>query len=229
MILRMASMTYAMTLVELAIFFLQSLSHRMHHFPMRQSYLRHPLAILRQIIQLSQPEFARLVGLSESTVSKIESLRLELSEEIALLIESETGCSARWLLNADPTRPPLASVIVTESGTVNRAEPDDDTPFTLEVFQWVRSRKRAGLPLEADDPSKHFIIADAVQELLRACHHAEKKGKRDYAQAKLYGMVQSFSKDLGVSDPWDDDFIEYMVTVLDSVVHITQLDNYAGD
>jgi len=191
---------------------------------MRKSSERHPLAILRRIIGLSQPEFAELTGISESTVAKIESLRLPLSEENALLIESETGCSAQWLKTGDVTQPPVTSFSVNK---VKDGEKDwfTDKPFTLEVFQWHRASKQAGLSVEEAGDDRNLVLASAIQDLIRACHSADKNGKRNYAELKLYNMVQAMSRELGATDPWNEEFSEYLGKVLDSVVFINQYDS----
>ena len=197
---------------------------------MRKSSERHPLAVLRRIIGLNHPQFAKLVGLAESTVAKIESLRLPLSTENALLIEAQTGCSAQWLSAGDPKAPPCAFVPVPDDkGEVKEYNKFDYHPFTLETFQWVRSRREAGLPVEPDEDPKEFVIAECIQEILRACHKAKKDGKRNYAQVKLYQLAHAFVSELGSTDPWEDDFLEYQIRVLDSSLHLTSIDRTPMD
>jgi transcriptional regulator with XRE-family HTH domain len=72
---------------------------------MRSSALRHPLAVLRQIVGITQKELANLVGKSAATVQAIELGKLALSEELAAKIENQTGVSSDWLLDGDVTRP----------------------------------------------------------------------------------------------------------------------------
>jgi transcriptional regulator with XRE-family HTH domain len=72
---------------------------------MRPSPLRHPLAVLRQIVGITQKELANLVGKSAATVQAIELGKLALSEELAAKIENQTGVSSDWLLDGDVTRP----------------------------------------------------------------------------------------------------------------------------
>ena len=74
---------------------------------MRPSPLRHPLAVLRQVIGLGQKELAEIVGKSTATIQAIELGKLNLSEELALKISVETGVSARWLLDGDPNVEPV--------------------------------------------------------------------------------------------------------------------------
>jgi transcriptional regulator with XRE-family HTH domain len=197
---------------------------------MRKSSERHPLAVLRRIIGMNQPEFAEMVGLSESTIAKIESLRLPLSPENAILIASQTGCSSTWLAAGDPEAPPRATFSITEEG--EEPEPNDrysSYPFTLETFQYVRALRQKGGMIEGVEDPAYMVVADSIQELLRALHRATKAGKTEYAHIKLYNLVQSMTKDLGASDPWDDDFVDYLEQVLDSVVELTRIDQTGRD
>lgn len=75
---------------------------------MRHSSLRHPVAIVRKVVGMSQPVFAKLVGIAESTLAKIESLRLPLSKDNAIRITDETGVSMRWLIAGNTQEPPHA-------------------------------------------------------------------------------------------------------------------------
>ena len=74
--------------------------------PMRRSPLRHPLAILRTTIGLTQKEMADLVNRAPSTIQSVELGKLPLSEDLAMLIAEATGVDPGWLLEEDPTTPP---------------------------------------------------------------------------------------------------------------------------
>lgn len=52
---------------------------------------RHPLRELRQAIGLTQGEFARLIGVGTSTVKRIESRTLKMSQELAARMFLATG------------------------------------------------------------------------------------------------------------------------------------------
>lgn len=69
---------------------------------MRHSPLRHPLAILRQIIGLGQKELGDLVNRSPRTIQSVELGRHALSEELAHRIAHETGVAYSWLADANP-------------------------------------------------------------------------------------------------------------------------------
>lgn len=197
---------------------------------MRKSSERHPLAVLRRIIGLNQPKFAEEVGLAESTIAKIESLRLPLSPENALLIASQTGCSPTWLSAGDPKAPPAASFAVPKEGE-KIEKPDRFTfyPFTQETFQYVRAQRQQGNLLEEIEDPAYMVVADSIQELIRTLHKATKEGRGAYAHVKLFNLVQTLSNELGSSDPWDDDFADYLGQVLDSVVRLTKIDRTGRD
>ncbi len=72
---------------------------------MRRSAMKHTVAVLRNVIGLSQPDFADLIAKSPSTIAQIETNKLPLSEEIARWVEHETGVSAEWLLMNNPSAP----------------------------------------------------------------------------------------------------------------------------
>jgi transcriptional regulator with XRE-family HTH domain len=73
---------------------------------MRRSPLRHPLAILRTTIGLTQKEMADLVDRTPSTIQSVELGKLPLSEDLAMLIAEATGVDPGWLLENNPAAPP---------------------------------------------------------------------------------------------------------------------------
>ena len=75
---------------------------------MRISKLKHPLAVLRQIIGIGQKEMAKLIGRSTRTIQAIELLTLKLSDDLADRISHETGVSVGWLIAGDPHAPIVA-------------------------------------------------------------------------------------------------------------------------
>jgi len=73
---------------------------------MRTSSLRHPVAVLRKICEISPSELAHLVKFSLSTIQSVEMGRIPISEELAQEIGAVTGVDAVWLLRGDPTVKP---------------------------------------------------------------------------------------------------------------------------
>lgn len=96
---------------------------------MRPSLLRHPLAVLRQKLQMSQKEMSDLLHCAAVTVQKVENAGLKLSNELAKRISHETGVRLSWLLNGDPTTPPLTAA---------------GAPYSNEFYLRFRARKTTG-------------------------------------------------------------------------------------
>lgn len=74
---------------------------------MRKSLKKHVLAVAREITGLKQFAFADIVGCSLSTIQSVEVGRLKLSKGLASRIEVKTGINSGWLLENDPTKPPI--------------------------------------------------------------------------------------------------------------------------
>src|SRR5690348_717249 len=91
---------------------------------MRPSPHRHPLAILRFIVKITQKEMGDLLDCSRATIQAVELGRLKLSEKLAHRIAYETGASLVWLLAGDVRRKPIRS---------------DGTPFTKDSFESERA------------------------------------------------------------------------------------------
>jgi transcriptional regulator with XRE-family HTH domain len=74
---------------------------------MRPSPLRHPVAVLRGILKIGQAEFGKICGCSARTIQAVELKKLALSESLATRISTATGVSVAWLLDGDPSAPPV--------------------------------------------------------------------------------------------------------------------------
>jgi transcriptional regulator with XRE-family HTH domain len=90
-----------------------------------------PVAVLRQLLDLSVEEFAQLVGKSVSTVTKLENGQLKLSEETAHTIYKETGVDMGWLLAGNPNEKPY---MLHYSG--------NPMPFEKEAFELIQAEKQ---------------------------------------------------------------------------------------
>lgn len=99
---------------------------------MRPSPLRHPLAVLRTTIGLTQKELADLVGRAARTIQSIELGHLPLSEELALRIAKETGVDESWLLQGDTSIPP-------QRGKALLAFSYEHRPYERKDYEWQRA------------------------------------------------------------------------------------------
>ena len=99
---------------------------------MRQSPLRHPLAILRIAIGLTQKEMADLVNRAPRTIQAVELGKLPLSGDLAILIANATGVDAGWLLENNPAAPP-------RKGTTAMGMGSGTGEFTRADFEFHRA------------------------------------------------------------------------------------------
>ena len=96
---------------------------------MRRSPLRHPLAILRTTIGLTQKEMAGLVDRTPSTIQSVELGKLPLSQDLAMLIAEATGVDAGWLLEGNPDTPPRKGLTADNMGTATGEYTRSDFEF----------------------------------------------------------------------------------------------------
>jgi transcriptional regulator with XRE-family HTH domain len=110
---------------------------------MRISPLRHPLAILRTTIGLTQKELAVLVDRAARTIQAIELGQLPLSEELALRIAKETGVNESWLLSGDTSVPP-------QRGAALLAFSPERRPYGREDYEWQRAYNESPIGSEEE-------------------------------------------------------------------------------
>ena len=73
---------------------------------MRKSPLRHPVAVLRTTVGLTQKEMGALVNRAARTIQAVELGNLPLSEGLAMRFAEATGIGIGWLLDGDANTPP---------------------------------------------------------------------------------------------------------------------------
>lgn len=168
---------------------------------MRKSSLRHPVAVLRQILGLSQPEFAPIVGIAESTLAKIESRRLRLSEENALRISTETGAGFRWLLNDDVTAPILD---------------ENRKPYTEQEFARVREARAQGRhPNEREYDVSRIELHSDLRGLLQVLHSADKRGNLPLAGWRIHRFVNDLKNEFRQSEARES--LEFCNSIMESL------------
>jgi len=124
--------------------------------------------------------------LSLSTVEKLESGRLKLSEDVAFRISRETGVSLEWLLAGDiAIHPPKNQYIEFES-----------KPFTKAVFEQRRSQIEAG---NFEPPEPISFDSDRSAAISATLESATRAGKRDLALYKLNRFLRDFQAEFGIS------------------------------
>ena len=192
---------------------------------MRKSSERHPLAVLRGIIELDQPAFAHEVGLSISAISKIETPKLPLSMEKALQIAAETGCSPAWLMMGNPKAPPLAGIPDPKAPAKKAGKGVfEPPPYTKEIYDYVRASIKAGKPIKGADYMDISLFSDPMQLIIRALHKASRTSRSSLAFLKLNDMAQELAKEVGITDPLTRDFVDYQDRFLQEIVELTKID-----
>jgi transcriptional regulator with XRE-family HTH domain len=141
---------------------------------MRISPLRHPLAILRCTVGLTQQEMGDLVQRAAVTIQAVELGKLPLSEGLAQRIADATGADVGWLLDANPDAP-----AVTSSGA----------PYTRADFEWHRSGRET--PTSAGEDRDRQLIS-AVAGLLQATVESP---DRELIRWKLRRLLASLADD----------------------------------
>jgi transcriptional regulator with XRE-family HTH domain len=151
---------------------------------MRNSPLRHPLAILRITIGLTQKQMAELVHRSARTIQAIELGQLPLSEELALAVAQATGIDAGWLLEKNPATPPRKGLTAAHAGDTAGAYTREDYELHRSIMEApVASAKEAEAALREAakntfkiDGQDHVNIPASVNK--RALNIAKKDSQR---------------------------------------------------
>ena len=110
-----------------------------NNMKIRHTSVRHVLAILRQMLGLTQAEFAKLVGVARSSIVSIEcnNGRLGLSRKLARNISELCGVSCEWLTRNDLFSPPVTP---------------DGRPYSAAVFATIQVKS----PVESEAAKLFF-------------------------------------------------------------------------
>ena len=154
---------------------------------MRPSPQRHPLAVLRTLLGISQKELATLLGCSTPTIQAIELCKLSLSEKLAKRIAWETGVSLGWLLGGDPTAP-----ITTQSGR----------PYIQKVFEIRRAEMSRPKTEISDSLHAYFILHNSVIKLTGLLLHSYRTGEFNLCAYKISTALDALVKQFGAPLDW---------------------------
>jgi transcriptional regulator with XRE-family HTH domain len=99
---------------------------------MRTSSHKTTAAVLREKsgtkeIAINADEWAKMLGRSVQAIQNIESGRTKLTPELATKMYYNTGISLEWLMDGDPTAPPVST---------------DGRPYTNANFEGAQARKK---------------------------------------------------------------------------------------
>src|SRR6266404_4602819 len=124
---------------------------------MRPSPLRHPLAVLRQIINLTQKQLANLAECSCPTIQAIELGKLQISAKLAQRIAYRTGINPGWLLANDVAQKPTLG---------------DGTPFTKATFEMEQASLTRPAIRSGELEAIRLEIITVVERLAANCSSA---------------------------------------------------------
>jgi len=102
-----------------------------------KSTLKTTAAVLRSLTgKTTDAEWADILGKSVHTIRHLEAGSLPLSAAMAAKMNYESGISIKWLMDGDPTAPPVTS---------------DGRPFTKEIYDEVQAGKKSFATVKDDD------------------------------------------------------------------------------
>ena len=212
---------------------------------MRHSPLKHPVAVLRQIVGLGQKEFGKLVNRSPRTIQSIELGRHALSSELARRIAVETGVSIAWLLDGNAKVEPYVWGA-------------DEIPYTKEHYERTRGLIARGinptvLGIVGEEALKHTLGEEEFQRHLRntvffegnwldrfqtmlrqlfaAIAAADRVGREEIAEHRLSEFVDRMKKDFGqaVDSAFLDRYNEFLTGCADGTEDTKTLIKEDGD
>lgn len=156
----------------------------MHNYLTMKSRLTHKVAILRDAIDISQREFAKLVGRNQNTIASIEAGkgRLNLSPALAQEISKQAGVSLEWLASDDLSEP-----IVDVHGQ----------PYTKEFFEGYQAEQYFGEGLD-DIPAMYAQLWSIINGLAGAAIQSAETGNHRLFWFRAVKAVKELAKDFGV-------------------------------
>ena len=168
------------------------------------------LSVLRTILGQGPGNaacFAKKIRKSESWLTKVSCGQMPLTEDAAVHIGYETGINVRWLLNGDPTKPPLDK---------------DSNPYTAETYASHR------LALSNGNNALDAAIADEdigiiFHKLLQCYLAARIKNRGAYFAFKLENEMKNLAREFGVDDIKENPVAVAVANGLQSMISMDQM------
>jgi hypothetical protein len=173
---------------------------------MRTSSRKTPAAILREIIEIKVPEWAEILERSPHSVHDLECGRLKLSPALATKINYETGISIGWLMDGNPSAPPVAQ---------------DGREYTKAIYDEVQAKHftmpaafgsftLSGQDVDLTTVDNNWAIGhNALQFCGNICAilvSANRKRKYRLACYRLAKAIQELGNELGAAKELLDDY-----------------------
>lgn len=154
---------------------------------MRESPRRHPLAVLRLFLGLTQQEMADLCNCAWATVQAIEHGKLRMSERMAEHISTVTDVSMKWLLGNDPEAP-----------IINRA----GKPYTQRDFEETQAKQFAPKETRERVIAEYYGMPEILGSALLKLYAVMRKGYREnrfaWTAYKIHKAVDDVAAEVGV-------------------------------
>ena len=157
----------------------------------RPSPFKHPLAVLRTILGLSQEELGSEIGLARRTVQAIELGNLRLTEENALKIQEATGVAMDWLLAGDVASEPYYFY------------GDELRRYSKDVFEEIQASRNSEYELVKSDEtpaSIHIGALATTADWFPILAAAEKAGKADIAVYFMRKFLEDMKERFGCDE-----------------------------
>jgi transcriptional regulator with XRE-family HTH domain len=145
------------------------------------------VAVLRQLLELSVEQLAKLIGKSPTTINSLETGRLKLSEETAFKITQQTGVEMVWLLQGRSKDKPY---IFDESMGEERS-------YTKADYEIAQARKHTPPPSKVDPDRLILNGLGSVLNWLPIYAKAQQDGKGYLAHYLMYQCLAQLRERLG--------------------------------
>lgn len=155
--------------------------------PMRRSPQRHPLAVLRTLIGLTQKEMAAILECSVPTVQAVELGKLPLSSKLGNRISFETGVSLDWLMKGD-VKAPIVNL---------RGQPYAQKAY--EIRRAELSRPRVAI---SDSIHVHMVLYRTIFRITSLLQHTFNTDNFVLGAYKLEAALDVLTKEFNVPLNW---------------------------
>ena len=170
---------------------------------MRNSPLRHALAVLRLEIGYKQGEMAKLVGCARATIQAVELGQLKLSETLANKIALATGVEFEWLIWNRMNEPIRLSIETSSLASQVLGREMNYTGYTREIFDLVQQHRQ-----EKPDPRSIWGgISDGFVDYARLRAIVESARSRHMHELATY-KVNKFLEELQAEFGFDEQVVD---------------------
>ncbi len=185
------------------------------NFEMRRSPKRHPLAVLRLALGLTQKEMADLAGCATVTIQSIETGKMPLSEKLGEHIAALTGVQMYWLMAGDPKAPMVA---------------DDGLPYTRDLCE-QNKELLFGKKSKQRHEAEYNFIPEALGLFLAQAYsilrHGHSKHRLAWSIYKLQVAFDTVATELGTDESINSKIDELQsdhatTGKLDAAVHLVK-------